>query len=189
MQPVRSMTNVADDTDDEDIASPLGASGLMWVPLTEGKFRERRFYIGPDAFGDPGDGLEAPTDLIDRQHWAHLMNLPTDVVLQTTDHFGSTFRAMGSLANMWISAIEPPKSLDAAEPLSSSTRISMCTTSLKRSPSLLRTAGIGKGLQDFATHLSRWPTLPLSQFAGTATGMPTGGRGPSMRRSSATPSI
>lgn len=114
MQRVHSMTNVADDADDEDIESSLGASGSMWVPLT--KFRERRFYLGPDAFGDPGDGLEAPTDLIDRQHWAHLMNLPTDVVLQTTDHFGSTFRAMGSLSHMWISAIKPPESLDPAKP-------------------------------------------------------------------------
>jgi hypothetical protein len=37
----------------------------------------------------------------------HLMDSPTDVLLQTTDHFGSTFRAMRSLSGMWISAITP----------------------------------------------------------------------------------
>ncbi len=37
----------------------------------------------------------------------HLMDSPTDVLLQTTDHFGSTFRAMRSLSDMWISAITP----------------------------------------------------------------------------------
>ena len=35
------------------------------------------------------------------------MDSPTDVLLQTTDHFGSTFRAMRSLSGMWISAIIP----------------------------------------------------------------------------------
>jgi hypothetical protein len=75
--------------------------------MTEGRFRERRVYLGPEAFGDPGDGIQPPTDLIDRHGWMHLMDLPTDVLLQTTDHFGSTFRAMSSLSHMWICAIEP----------------------------------------------------------------------------------
>jgi hypothetical protein len=95
----------------------LGEPGSMWLPLTEGMFRERRFYLGPAAFGDPGDGLQPATDLIMPEHWMHLMYLPTDVVLQTTDHFGSTFLAMASLSHMWISAITPPDTPDPELPL------------------------------------------------------------------------
>ena len=77
------------------------------VRVSEGRFRERRAYLGPAAFADPGDGIQAPTNLIDRGTWTHLMDLPTDVVLQTTDHFGSTFRVMASLAYMWNCVITP----------------------------------------------------------------------------------
>jgi hypothetical protein len=83
---------------------PLGEYKL---PITEGPFREQRAYLSPEAFADPGDGIDDPTDLIDRHLWMHLMDSPTDVLLQTTDHFGSTFRAMRSLSDMWISAITP----------------------------------------------------------------------------------
>jgi hypothetical protein len=82
-------------------------SDELSVPVTEGRFRERRAYLSPEAFADPGSGVEAPTNLIDRRAWMHLMDLPTDVLLQTTDHFGPTFRAMGSLSYMWICAITP----------------------------------------------------------------------------------
>src|SRR6266496_1516968 len=78
---------------------PLDVQSL---PVTKGRFRERRSYLSPEAFADPGDGIQPPTDLIDRDAWVHLMDLPTDVLLQTTDHFGSTFCAMRSLSHMWI---------------------------------------------------------------------------------------
>lgn len=68
--------------------------------MTEGGFRERRAYLGPEAFAEPGDGIQPPTDLVDRDAWMNLMDLPTDVLLQTTDHFGSTFPAMGLLSDM-----------------------------------------------------------------------------------------
>lgn len=76
-------------------------------PITEGRFREQRAYLSAAAFADPGGGRDEPTDLIGRDLWMHLADLPTDVLLQTTDHFGSAFGAMRSLADMWISAIVP----------------------------------------------------------------------------------
>lgn len=82
-------------------------SDELSLPVTEGRFRERRTYLSPDAFADPGDGIHAPTNLIDRDVWMHLMDLPTDVALQTTDHFGPTFGAMSSLSYMWICWITP----------------------------------------------------------------------------------
>ena len=82
-------------------------SDELSVPITEGRFRERRAYLSPEAFADPGDGNHTPTNLIDRQVWMDLMDLPTDVLLQTTDHFGPTFRATRSLSHMWISGIMP----------------------------------------------------------------------------------
>ena len=93
-------------------ASAIAREDLMPLdeftePITEGRFRERRAYLSAAAFADPGDGRDDPTDLIDSVIWMHLMDSPTDVLLQSTDHFGSTFRAMRSLADMWISAIVP----------------------------------------------------------------------------------
>jgi hypothetical protein len=85
----------------------LMPSDELSVPITEGRFRARRVYLSPEAFADPGDGDHTPTNLIDPQVWMDLMDLPTDVLLQTTDHFGSTFLAMRSIAHMWISAIVP----------------------------------------------------------------------------------
>jgi hypothetical protein len=85
----------------------LMPSDELSVPITEGRFRARRVYLSPEAFADPGDGDHPPTNLIDPQVWMDLMDLPTDVLLQTTDHFGSTFLAMRSIAHMWISAIVP----------------------------------------------------------------------------------
>jgi hypothetical protein len=82
-------------------------SDELSVPLIEGRFRERRVYLSPEAFADPGDGDHAPTNLIDRQAWMDLMDLPTDVLLQTTGHFGTTFLAMRSISHMWISGIMP----------------------------------------------------------------------------------
>lgn len=82
-------------------------SDELSVPIAEGRFRERRVYLSPEAFADPGDGDHTPTNLISRQVWMHLMDSPRDVLLQTTDHFGSTFLAMRSISDMWISAITP----------------------------------------------------------------------------------
>jgi hypothetical protein len=86
-------------------------SDELSVPLAEGSFRERRVYLSPEAFALPGDGIQPPTDLIDPDRWMHLMDLPTDVALQTTDHFGTTFRAMSALSDLWISAIDPEPDL------------------------------------------------------------------------------
>lgn len=77
------------------------------VPITEGCFRERRVYLSPEAFADPGHGDHAPTNLIDRQVWMSLMDSPTDVLLETTDHFGSTFLGMRRISDMWIGGIVP----------------------------------------------------------------------------------
>jgi len=85
----------------------LMPSDELSVPVTEGRFREWRVYLSPEAFADPGDGIQAPTSLINQKTWMHLMDLPTDVLLQTTDHFGPTFRATASLSHMWICAITP----------------------------------------------------------------------------------
>src|SRR5579859_6052118 len=82
-------------------------SDELSVPIIEGRFRKRRVYLSPEAFADPGDGDHNPTNLIDRQVWMDLMDLPTDVLLQTTDHFGTTFLAMSSISHMWISGIVP----------------------------------------------------------------------------------
>lgn len=38
----------------------------------------------------PGGGA-APSDLLELEQWGHLMDLPTDVALRTTDYLGSRY--------------------------------------------------------------------------------------------------
>jgi hypothetical protein len=83
------------------------------APLTHGQFRERRVNLSDAAFAlvEPG-GAEEPTDLIEPEVWEHLMDLSTDVLLRTTDHFGSTFRGMHSISAMWLDVITPVDGVD-----------------------------------------------------------------------------
>jgi hypothetical protein len=88
--------------------------GEFSAPLTHGQFREQRVNLSDEAFAyvEPGDGADEPTDLIEPEVWEHLMDLPTDVLLRTTDHFGTEFREMQNISSMWLDVITPVDGVD-----------------------------------------------------------------------------
>lgn len=55
-------------------------------PITEGAYRERRAYLADHVFLQVAGGGQPPSDLLGQEEWEHLMDLPTDVLLRTTDY-------------------------------------------------------------------------------------------------------
>src|SRR5262245_42633947 len=93
----------------EQRPGPVG--GLPPVPpkknsraITEGAYRKRRVYLADHVFADPGVGSDAPTDLLGPQRWSALTDLPTDVLLRTTDHSGRLIKDMLNQASAWLEA-------------------------------------------------------------------------------------
>lgn len=74
-------------------------------PISEGAYREQRAYLADDCFLEVPGGRAAPSDLLGPEQWAHLMDLPTDVLLRTTDYLGSMVDDMQTQAYAWLCAI------------------------------------------------------------------------------------
>jgi hypothetical protein len=64
-------------------------------------FRSRRNYLPDEAFALPGE-YEPPTSPLPEEQWHGLMDLPTDVLLRTTDHHGSQLGQMSDLWSLWV---------------------------------------------------------------------------------------
>jgi len=68
-------------------------------------YRERRFYLADHVFaGVPAAG-KPPDDLLGEEKWASLTDLPTDVLLRTTDYLGSMIDDMLTQAYAWLRAL------------------------------------------------------------------------------------
>ena len=74
-------------------------------PITHGKYRVERFYLSDEAFAVPFGGSSDPSDLLAKEQWDHLMVLPTDVLLRTTDHFGQMIQDMQQQVSAWLDAL------------------------------------------------------------------------------------
>ena len=65
-------------------------------------FRRVRALFAPHLFADPGTGHEIPpSDLVTREAWEGAIGLPTDVLLRTTSHEGSSVDVLHGLGSMW----------------------------------------------------------------------------------------
>jgi len=74
-------------------------------PITDGAYREKRAYLADHAFlAVPGAG-QPPTDLLGKKEWGSLTDLPTDVLLRTTDYLGSMVDDMLTQAHAWLLAL------------------------------------------------------------------------------------
>ena len=73
--------------------------------ISEGTYRERRAYLADHCFLKVPGGGAAPSDLLGPEQWGHLMDLPTDVVLRTTDYLGSMLDDMQTQAYAWLRTI------------------------------------------------------------------------------------
>jgi hypothetical protein len=76
-------------------------------PISEGTYRERRAYLADHVFLEVPGGNAPPGHLLGAEQWAHLMDLPTDVLLRTTDHLGSMIEDMQTQAHAWLEVIPP----------------------------------------------------------------------------------
>lgn len=73
------------------------------IQLPPDDFRRERALLSPELFADPGDGHDLPpTDLVSKDAWTGLIDLPTDVLLRTTSHEGSSVDVLHKLGSMWI---------------------------------------------------------------------------------------
>jgi hypothetical protein len=79
------------------------------VALEPDDFRRERKYLAPHVFalskGD--DSYPDPFDLVNRDVWAEVMDLPTDVALKSTSYEGSVVSDMHRLQSDWIFAMPP----------------------------------------------------------------------------------
>jgi hypothetical protein len=72
------------------------------VQLPADDFRRVRALFAPHLFADPGTGHEIPpSDLVNREAWEGVIDLPTDVLLRTTSHEGSSVDVLHGLGSMW----------------------------------------------------------------------------------------
>jgi len=72
------------------------------LPLTD--FRAVRWILETDDFALAGDDVP-PTDLIDRETWHKIMDLPDDVAITTSNHYGSQLKLLNDLWGDWIKAV------------------------------------------------------------------------------------
>ena len=74
-------------------------------PITEGTYRERRVYLDDHVFLAVPGGSRPPTDLLGKESWESLTDLPTDVLLRTTDYLGRMVDDMLTQAYAWLCAL------------------------------------------------------------------------------------
>lgn len=73
--------------------------------LAEGRFREVRAYLSDDCFFPSGTVDHTAHDLIDADVWHDAFDLPTDVLLRTTDNNGVMIDDMYSQEAAWLYAV------------------------------------------------------------------------------------
>lgn len=72
--------------------------------LPKGDFRRERAYLADHLFALSSGKSPDPTDKVPRGAWRRLMQLPTDVVLRTTDYQGSFVADCVRQSAAWINA-------------------------------------------------------------------------------------
>lgn len=73
------------------------------VRLPRLDYRRTRCFLAPHVFAFGGDTPD-PSDLMDQEHWEHVMHLADDVALRTSSHTGSAAAGMSALAYAWLLA-------------------------------------------------------------------------------------
>jgi hypothetical protein len=81
--------------------------------MPKGDFRFTRELLPDEVFLWVDGKRPAPTDPVSKKVWNHIVHLPDDAALRTSDHHGTDLRALCKLWSAWINATGD----DAAEPL------------------------------------------------------------------------
>lgn len=74
-------------------------------PLPRTDFRSRRRILLKSDFGLAEGREPKPKDPIDRKTWNHIVTLPDDVAIRTSNHHGGELRRQNSLDGAWIDLI------------------------------------------------------------------------------------
>jgi hypothetical protein len=70
--------------------------------ISVGAYREQRAYLADRVFlAIPGGGTP-PDDVLGQEEWEGFMDLPTDVLLRTTDYMGRMVDDMSTQAHAWL---------------------------------------------------------------------------------------
>jgi hypothetical protein len=72
--------------------------------LPQDDFRRERSYLADHVFAIAPGKNQAPTDSAPQEAWEHIMHLPTDVLLRTTDFLGSMVDDIHEQGSAWIFA-------------------------------------------------------------------------------------
>ncbi len=73
--------------------------------LPDDDFRRRRAYLADEVFAIAPGESRPPTDPIDEESWDGLIDLPTDVLLRTTDYLGTMLADAHNQWGRWIEAM------------------------------------------------------------------------------------
>jgi len=71
-------------------------------PLPLDDFRAVRIVLEPDDYALGPRKPDLPTDLIDEETWRHIMILPDEVSVRTSDHHGKLLRELNELDSRWV---------------------------------------------------------------------------------------
>ncbi len=82
-------------------------------------FRSTRILLPPDAFALGPKTNPLPTDLIDKDTWDSMINLPDDVSLRTSGDYGSTLKVFWNAWNDWICLVLALQNVAAPNPADS----------------------------------------------------------------------
>lgn len=70
--------------------------------LTTSDFRARRRVLVKSDFGLAEGPTQRPSDKIDKATWDHVVMLPDDVAIRTTNHHGTAIKQMSDLTYEWL---------------------------------------------------------------------------------------
>ena len=86
---------------EQQIAAAFQGAGR---PLAPGDFRTERAYLADQVFALVPGGDDPPMDVVPREAWEGIMDLPTDVLLRTTNHLGLMVDDMHDQGAAWVHA-------------------------------------------------------------------------------------
>lgn len=73
--------------------------------MPDDDFRRGRAYLADEVFAIAPGEIRSPTDRIDEESWDGLVDLPTDVLLRTTDYLGTMLADAQNQWGRWIEAM------------------------------------------------------------------------------------
>jgi hypothetical protein len=84
------------------------------LPIQVGRFRAKRQHLADHCFALLSDEPDPPpNDVVDQEAWEGIMDLPTDVLLRTTDYLGTMVNDLHDQWSAWIFAVPTEPSATA----------------------------------------------------------------------------